>query len=150
MITIQKDISVSSEFNLKLLRNAINTTLKRFDKADCDITLRLTGDEEMRQLNLAYRGIDATTDVLSFNQDYMDPDTHRFYLGDIIISVDKALEQASENQQTLSQECAFLAIHGTLHLLGFDHIDPEGKTEMWANQEEIFINVKKTLLEKKQ
>lgn len=150
MITIQKDISVSSEFNLKLLRNAIKTTLKRFDKDDCDITLRLTGDEEMRQLNLAYRGIDATTDVLSFNQDYMDPDTHRFYLGDILISVDKALEQASENRQTLSEECASLAIHGTLHLLGFDHINPEGKAEMWANQEEIFINVKKTLLEKEQ
>ena len=149
MITIQKNTSLPNDFNLRYLREAIVTTLKRFDKADNDITVRITGDEEMHQLNRTYRGIDATTDVLSSHQDLLDPDTKRVYLGDIVISAAKAHEQAIENQQTFHEECAFLAIHGTLHLLGFNHEDPEEKAVMWALQNEIFNIVNKQFMEPK-
>ncbi len=73
-----------------------------------------------------------------FNQDLLDPETGLTYLGDILISVPTAAKQAVGQGHSLALECAFLAIHGTLHLLGYDHYDPEEKAEMWTLQERIF------------
>jgi probable rRNA maturation factor len=92
----------------------------------------------MQKLNETFRGEDKTTDVLSFNQDVLDPETGRMYLGDILISIPTAKKQAANQGHPLDQECAFLAIHGTLHLLGYDHYDPEEKATMWAIQDRIF------------
>lgn len=138
MIEIQKETSIGPEIDLNLLELAIAQTLEVLQKPPMDITLRLTNDAEMRQLNQTFRGLAKSTDVLSFNQDYIDPETNRLYLGDIIISVERAAEQASENSHTLDEECAFLAIHGTLHLLGYDHYEPEQREEMWQLQDKIF------------
>lgn len=138
MIEIQKDSSTGHKIDLNLLELAISQTLEVLQKPPMDITLRLTNDAEMRQLNQTFRGIAKPTDVLSFNQDYIDPETGRLYLGDIIISVERAVKQAPENNHTLDEECAFLAIHGTLHLLGYDHYEPEQKDEMWQLQDKIF------------
>lgn len=141
MIEIQKQTSIGPEVDQDLLEFAISKTLEVLQKPPIDITLRLTDDAEMRQLNQTFRGIAKTTDVLSFNQDFIDPETTRLYLGDIIISVEQAAQQASENNHTLDEECAFLAIHGTLHLLGFDHYEPEQKEEMWQLQDKIYETV---------
>ena len=141
MIEIQKETSTGPEIDLDLLELAISQTLEVLQKPPMDITLRLTNDAEMRQLNQTFRGIGKSTDVLSFNQDYIDPETDRLYLGDIIISIERAAEQAPENNHSLNEECAFLAIHGTLHLLGYDHYEPEQKEEMWQLQDKIYENV---------
>jgi probable rRNA maturation factor len=141
MIEIQKETSTSNGIDQELLKIAVSSTLRSQKKSDVDITLRLTGDQEMRKLNQVFRGINRSTDVLAFNQGHVDPDTHRQYLGDVIISVDKASQQAPENNHSLTEECAFLAIHGTLHLLGYDHDKPDQKKEMWRLQQDIFIEV---------
>jgi len=141
MIEIQKKTSLAPEIDLELLKFAISTTLEILQKPAMDITLRLTNDAEMRQLNQNFRGIAKSTDVLSFNQDFIDPETDRLYLGDIIISVERASQQAPENDHTLDQECTLLAIHGTLHLLGYDHYSPDQKEEMWPLQDKIYETV---------
>lgn len=139
--------AMRTEISQDLLAEAIQMTLDSLDKPDVDITVLLTGDEEMRQLNQTYRDINKTTDVLAFNQDYIDPETNRLYLGDIVISVDTARSQALEHNQSLNKECALLAIHGTLHLLGFDHSDAKGKDEMWEKQKSIFDDLILTVQE---
>lgn len=150
MFEIQQETSTHPKINHALIKHAINHTFEFLDKPEMDITLRLTSDGELRQMNQTFRGIAKTTDVLAFNQDMIDPETSRLYLGDIIISVDRALQQAPENDHSLEEECAFLAIHGTLHLLGYDHYKPEEKQEMWQLQDKIFINVIETFQEKSQ
>ena len=136
-ISIHFEESIPPNLDCDLLERAIRTTLERHNRPDVDVTLQLTVDESMQLLNHAYRGIDATTDVLAFNQEFVDPETDRLYLGDIIISVETAQLQAMENKHSLNKECALLSIHGTLHLLGYDHHDPHQKDEMWTIQDKI-------------
>jgi probable rRNA maturation factor len=136
-ISINFEQSLPPNLDCDLLERAIQTTLERHDRPDVDVTLQLTDDESMQVLNHAYRGIDATTDVLAFYQAFVDPETDRLYLGDIIISVETAQLQAVENKHSLNKECTLLTVHGTLHLLGYDHHDPQEKDEMWAIQEKI-------------
>lgn len=133
-VNILLEESPPGELNLELLKKAIHLTLTRHNYGDADVTLLLTNDEEMEQLNKDYRGISSTTDVLSFNQGYIDPDTRRLYFGDIVISVQQASKQAKEAQHSLIDECILLTIHGTLHLLGYDHINAEDKQIMWEEQ----------------
>ena len=80
----------------------------------------ITGDAELRGFNREFRGKDYPTDVLSFPIEETLPSTDRL-LGDVIISVDKALEQAKERGRTRDQEMVTLLIHGIVHLLGYDH-----------------------------
>ena len=89
MIDFQFDSTSKVELDSKRLIQAVIKTLDILKKPDMDITLRLIDDGEMHQLNQTFRGEDKTTDVLSFNQDVQDPETGRFYLGDILISVPK-------------------------------------------------------------
>ncbi|MEA3326449.1 MAG: rRNA maturation RNase YbeY [Chloroflexota bacterium] len=149
MIDIQNKTQPVQEFNREMIKFAIATALAKFDKQDVDLTLLLTNNAELLRLNRVFRGIDDSTDVLSFNQDFLNPETGRFYLGDIIISFDRAVQQAGVNNHLIDEECAFLAIHGTLHLLGFVHDNPESKTEMWRIQDAVFAIVKKNFKEKR-
>ena len=141
MIEIQKSSSISEYYDDRLIRNAIIRTLEVLKKPELDITVRLIDDGEMKSLNQTFRGEDKTTDVLSFNQDILDPETGRSYLGDIVISIPTAKKQAEVQGHQLEQECAFLAIHGTLHLLGYDHYEPKDKAEMWPLQDQIFKSI---------
>jgi probable rRNA maturation factor len=81
--------------------------------------------------------VNSSTDVLSFTQNVINPETGRLYLGDILISVSKVFNQASLHGHSIEKECTLLAIHGTLHLLGYDHATPEEKDEMWQMQESL-------------
>ena len=99
-----------------------------------EVTILVTGDEDMRLLNLEYRGEDASTDVLSFTALEPDPETGSPYLGDIVISVDRAREQAGAAGHPLEAEMQLLVVHGILHLCGHDHADPPQKQRMWAAQ----------------
>lgn len=138
MIDIQhKENSNHPVINLDLTKLAVARTLSLHDKRDVDITVRFTDDAEVHRLNKLFRNIDQATDVLAFNQNVIDPQTGHLYLGDIVISLDRACLQAPENQHGLDEECALLAIHGTLHLLGYDHEQPKDKVKMWALQKRL-------------
>lgn len=97
-----------------------------------EISLLITNDETIHLLNKEYRQKDKPTDVLSF------PMEDEVMLGDIVISLDTAKNQAQEREIGLEREIAFLFIHGLLHLLGYDHeTSVEDEKEMFALQEEI-------------
>lgn len=101
--------------------------------------------EEIHQINKDYRQIDRPTDVISFA--YIDEDSTREIpeeLGDIFICTEKVFEQAMEYGHTPYRECAFLITHGILHLLGYDHIQPEDEEQMFALQDQILNALKIT------
>jgi rRNA maturation RNase YbeY len=101
----------------KRIASAILELLKR-DKVE--LSLALVGDAEMQRLNAKYRQMNYPTDVLSFAADENLPVKTRL-LGDVIISVEKAAQQAKERRRTLDEEMITLLIHGIVHLLGYDH-----------------------------
>ncbi len=142
MIEFQFDSAFKADIDGNKLSQVLNKTLDILKKPEMDITLRLIDDDEMRHLNQTFRGEDKTTDVLSFNQDIRDPETGQYYLGDILISVPKAALQAVEHAHSLQDEITFLSIHGTLHLLGYDHYTEEEKAIMWPLQDKIFSEIK--------
>lgn len=111
-----------------------------------ELSLLLTDDAAIQNLNATYRYLDRPTDVLAFaTLDLTDQPTNQWSempveLGDIIISVETAARQAQEQQHTLQQELAWLATHGLLHLLGWDHPTPERLQDMLA-QQQLLINL---------
>ena len=102
---------------VKALASAI---LKLVGKDDAELSIALIGNAEMRKLNARFRHKDYPTDVLSFPTERDVPGAASL-LGDVIISVDKAREQARERQRSVDEEMTALLIHGVLHLLGYDH-----------------------------
>ncbi len=107
-----------------------------------ELTVRLTDDEALRELNRRYRGRDEPTDVLSFSaleggdQFVLPPDQPR-QLGDVVISYERAVQQAAAYGHDLRREIAWLSVHGALQLLGFRHDDPEVEREMREAEESI-------------
>lgn len=130
----------SSAFTEKLT-SLLDGLLSEHELGHGEVGLILTGDGEIQKLNRQYRNIDAPTDVLSFG--YLDPDDHDgdkkgdTAVGDIYISLDRARRQAFEAGHTLERETALLAVHGMLHLLGYDHDSASAEKLMWGKQEEI-------------
>ena len=94
--------------------------LRLLDLEDCELSVALVGDEEIRRLNGRYRSLDEPTDVLSFPVDEPLPSGRRI-IGDVIISVEKAARQARQRRRSLDDELEVLLIHGILHNLGYDH-----------------------------
>ncbi len=138
MINVQISDPFSSLVEPNVLVSAAETTLDLFEDGDnSDLTISIQDDPFLQRLNLEYRQKDKPTDVLSFEGGEIDPETGRLYLGDIIISYDRAEVQAKAAGHPVVNELALLSIHGTLHLLGFDHADDAGKREMWDLQSEI-------------
>ncbi|MBN1120467.1 MAG: rRNA maturation RNase YbeY [Anaerolineae bacterium] len=111
----------------------------------CGMTLVLTSAERVRDLNRDYAGIDETTDVLSFGVEgdpYAAEPDEPPYLGDVVIAVPVAEAQAQAAGHSLLSEIQTLAIHGTLHLLGYDHQNPDQQAEMWALQSAVLDTVR--------
>ncbi len=94
--------------------------LRLLDLEDCELSVALVGDAEIRRLNGRYRSLDEPTDVLSFPVDEPLPSGRRL-IGDVIISVEKAARQARQRRRSLEDELEVLLIHGILHNLGYDH-----------------------------
>ena len=105
--------------------------------ANADITSVLTDDAQLQELNRDYLGVDAPTDVLSFPASESDPETGAAYLGDILISIPRATQQAQVAGHPVEAEVQLLVVHGVLHLLGHDHAETEEKSRMWAEQEKV-------------
>jgi probable rRNA maturation factor len=120
----------------------IHTALE-FEKVtdEVEVTLVITGDKQIQELNLEYLGIDAPTDVLSFPSDEIDPDSGFRYIGDIILSYPRAAEQANASGHVVTAELELLIVHAILHLLGYDHADPVGKAKMWSSQASILTQL---------
>jgi probable rRNA maturation factor len=126
------------------LERALRLTLQAHHKANATtINLTITNNETVRQLNYQYRGIDSPTDVLSF-PNVPDPDfplLDQDHLGEIILAYPVAESQAAARGHIPLEELILLAIHGTLHLLGFDHDTPAAKADMWTAQQEILTEL---------
>lgn len=125
---------------------------------EAEVSLLLTSDEEIHKMNREYREIDRATDVLSVPMveyetpgefgfleedggDSFHPDTGELLLGDIVISKDKVLEQAAAYGHSPKREFAFLVAHSMLHLMGYDHMEPEEARELERRQSEILAQM---------
>ena len=135
-----------------IIRRCVESTLSAEGiTVPCEINVLVTNDKGIRAINQASRGIDKATDVLSFPMfqleagnppkdwgEYLDPDTDMCPLGDMAISLERAIAQAKEFGHSTRREVGYLTIHSMLHLLGYDHLD-EGpqKVQMRGREEAI-------------
>ena len=136
----------------RVIRQCVQEVLKQENiDVDAEVNVLITDDDGIRAINCAYRNIDKATDVLSFPmfelqageppkdwEEYMDIETGLCPLGDIAISLERAVAQADEFGHTVRREVGYLTIHSMLHLLGYDHID-EGEQKAKMRQREEFI-----------
>lgn len=151
----QEKVEVSENF-IEHLKKMINFALKEEDvKISSEISLLFVDNEQIREINKETRNIDKATDVLSFPMlDYMDKkvfkevykdnnfskvdfDGEDLVLGDIVLSLERALEQSKEYNHSYEREASYLVVHSVLHLLGYDHMEDEEKIIMRNREEEI-------------
>lgn len=120
------------------LRSAGEKALQLTNSApDCEISLVMVGNEQIRELNRQYLGIDAPTDVLSFPAGDINPESGNIFLGDILIAFPYVQVQAETANHGLGDELQVLMVHGILHLLGYDHGEEAERIRMWKMQAEI-------------
>ena len=125
----QDNIKITEEMK-NLIEKSIKAVLKVEElDDDVEVSVSFVGDEEIRDLNRDYRGVDKSTDVLSFPMDDEFIIDNRI-LGDVIINTRKVMEQAEELGHSHERELSYLTVHSILHLLGYDHIEDEDKKEM--------------------
>ena len=130
----------------QFLKKIIKKTLKMENVKSSEMAIILTTDEKVHELNKKYRGIDKSTDVLSFAfEDNAKVRYNNRQLGEIYISIPKMKEQAKEYGHSQMRELAFLTVHGILHLLGYDHtLGKKEEEEMFAKQELVLNGFRKT------
>lgn len=139
----QEKIAIPDEVE-GLITKAMNIVAKRENLGpNTEVDITIVDNEEIHQLNRDYRGVDRPTDVLSFALDEGDEepeiigDEAEHLLGDIIISAPIAKAQGEEFGHGLNREMTYLAVHGILHLLGYDHMEEEDKKIMRKQEEEV-------------
>ena len=125
----QDDIKISEEIKA-LIEKSVAAVL-RVEELDenVEVSVSFVGDEEIRELNRDYRGVDKSTDVLSFPIDDEFILDNRI-LGDVIINTRRVMEQAEELGHSNEREFSYLTVHSILHLLGYDHMEDEDKRQM--------------------
>lgn len=149
----QKKVQVTKELR-DLIKQAIRASLDYMEEStQVEVSVLLVDNEEIHTLNKLHRGIDRATDVLSFPlleydengdviEDLLDVNEKgEVLLGDIVISLERAVEQASEYGHTAEREVGFLTVHSMLHLLGYDHMTPEEEAVMFGYQNKILIQM---------
>lgn len=148
-------LDLQGETEEALARRVIGAGLEIVDcPYDTQVSLLITDDEGIREMNRQFRGIDSPTDVLSFplqefpapgdfsqineeGSDEFDPDSGELLLGDIVINADRVISQAEEYGHSRKREYAFLIAHSILHLTGYDHMDEEEREQMEEMQRRI-------------
>ncbi|SHI37513.1 probable rRNA maturation factor [Clostridium cavendishii DSM 21758] len=159
----QEKYKVDEDF-IKQVKNAIDFSLKKEGvSVPYEVSLLFVDNEEIRKINSDNRGIDKETDVLSFpmldfpkDKVYKDVylnhsfdatflDGEELVLGDIVLSLEKAMEQSKEFNHSFLREACYLVVHSVLHLLGYDHMDEEEKKVMREREEEVLdeLNIKR-------
>ncbi|NLV62778.1 MAG: rRNA maturation RNase YbeY [Clostridiaceae bacterium] len=137
-----------------LMTNVVKTAL-RIENIEYPslVSILLVENEEIQRINREYRNKDCVTDVLSFpmlemkdgkfavKPDELDMEDGKLFLGDIVVSVPKAIEQANEYGHENERELAFLTLHGLMHLLGYDHESPPDSEIMEKKQEQILSDI---------
>ncbi|RCW58253.1 MULTISPECIES: rRNA maturation RNase YbeY [Halanaerobium] len=129
----QDEIEISQEM-LKLLEEVIITAAELEGYSGGEVSIAFVSNQQIKDLNNDYRDKNEVTDVLSFPIDDE-------MLGDIIISANRALEQADEYGHSLKRELAYLTVHGMLHLFGYDHHSKEEKKEMRQKEERVLTQL---------
>ena len=124
---------------LEKLNNYIKYVVNELELEKCEFNIIIIDNERIREINREYRKIDKETDVISFAlEDNMDISYDDFrLLGDIYISIDRCYLQAMEYGHSREREICFLATHGILHLLGYDHMNEDDELEMFTLQKEL-------------
>ena len=133
-----------TDLDVKEYKKLIRSVLKH-EKNEKFFNVIFVTSEEIRQINQAYRGIDKVTDVISFalmeNQDEIFQEASE-ELGDVFICIERAIEQAADYGHSVEREMGFLAVHGYLHLIGYDHMTEADEKIMFAKQDEILNKAK--------
>jgi probable rRNA maturation factor len=145
-VDIEQQTPVPDKAVLEWIERCLSIAAEMEELPPAEVAVTLVNNEEIHRLNRDYRGVDRPTDVLSFPQ--WEPDEEwivaageRVPLGDIVISVPKAEEQAKEYGHSFTREIGFLSVHGFLHLLGYDHGTEEEEKEMFSRQEAVLSRV---------
>ena len=124
---------------IELLNDYVKYVVDELNLEDCEFNIIIIDNERIHEINREYRNVDRVTDVISFAmEDNMDIKYEDFrLLGDIYISIDRCYEQALEYGHSRVREICFLATHGILHLLGYDHMKEDEEEEMFKLQDEL-------------
>jgi probable rRNA maturation factor len=141
-VDVQTAPRFAGEVDEEMLRRVTAEALRHEGiEGEIALSVVITDDGAVRELNQEFRDVDAPTDVLAFGigeeSDFVTAPGEPAYLGDVIISYPRAVIQAEEYGHSINRELALLTVHGVLHLLGYDHVDEVERTEMWARQNEI-------------
>ena len=107
------------------------------DPASVEVNYAFVSSRQIHKLNQKFRQVDKVTDVLSFPDGDINPETNRRFMGDVLICRSVARKQARMLGHSLEHEVTFLQVHGTLHLFGYDHIDPDEEAKMLGLQRKI-------------
>lgn len=136
----------NEKIDTKDIEKVLNIAIKKLKLKDVEFNIILVDNEYIHKLNKEYRNIDRETDVISFalEDDNSFPEMETKVLGDIYISIDKAKSQAEEYGHSFKREICFLAVHGFLHINGYDHMNKEDEEVMFGLQEEILNEAKIT------
>ncbi len=133
---------------LDFVQQILEHAAKKEEVSDSEVSVTFVTDEMIRDINREYRSKDQPTDVISFAMEELGEgeiaivgSTEPRMLGDIIISLDRTKEQATDYGHSFERELGFLAVHGFLHLLGYDHMTEEDEKKMSARQEEILLSL---------
>lgn len=125
----------------KLVKRIVKYALKLDHVKRCECNIIFVDNKRIHEINQTYRKVDRETDVISFAlEDNQDIEMEVRILGDIYISVEKAKEQAKNYGHSFEREISFLAVHGILHLLGYDHMEQEEEKIMFQRQEEVLAH----------
>jgi len=141
-VEIQVAPRFAEEVDAELLRHVAVEALRREGvEGEIALSVVITDNEAVRELNRQFRGVDAPTDVLAFGSgeenEFITAPGEPAYLGDVVISYPRAVVQAEEYNHSVDRELALLTVHGLLHLLGYDHVGEEERARMWVRQDEI-------------
>ncbi len=130
-------LKIEKEFEEKI-KKALKTSLNHLEYGDdYEISISIVDEEEIKQLNKEYRGVDSVTDVLSFPLFERNEIPSEGMLGDIVICSKRVIEQAEEFGHSQEREFVYLTVHSLLHLLGYDHIEEDERIEMRTKEKEI-------------
>ncbi len=142
----QKKVRIPTGMRMQIRRACIAVLREEKFEGDSEVSVSFVDNEEIRKLNKEFRNIDSATDVLSFplgeNGVYdVNPDTGAKLLGDVVISMERAQKQAMEYGHSFEREVCYLTVHSMLHLLGYDHMEPQEKAEMRMKEETVMERI---------
>ncbi len=142
----QKKVKIPSGLRMLIRRACIAVLREEKFQGDAEVSVTFVDNNQIRRLNAKFRDKDSATDVLSFpmgeNGEYdLNPSTGAKLLGDVVLSMEKAAEQAQEYEHSFEREVCYLTVHSMLHLLGYDHMISEEKAVMRMKEETVMSKI---------